>query len=209
MSLKRSTAARLSRNDVPMPMERLVSNSIAAVALAAQATAVSADPEVQALAIATGVLVAYAIATPDDQESSHLAFEVGRFDAVKNADPATAFELEYRFGQEFWWKLRPFIGGGVTSDRSGYGYGGIRLPTFWGEHVVITPSFAIVGYSRGDGKDLGSPPVLGRFGIDLEYRFDNDLRVGAAYHHFSNGKAFSQTTNPGTEIIGITLSMAM
>jgi len=73
----------------------------------------------------------------------------------------------------------------------------------------MTPSFAIVGYSRGDGKDLGSPPVLGRFGIDLEYRFDNDLRIGAAYHHFSNGKAFGQTTNPGTEIIGITLSMTM
>jgi lipid A 3-O-deacylase len=192
-----------------MPMERLVINSIAAVVLAAQATAVSADPEVQALAIATGVLVVYAIATPDEQESSHLAFEVGRFDAVKNTDPATAFELEYRFGRELWWRLRPFIGGGVTSDRSGYGYSGIRLPTFWGEHVAITPSFAIVGYSRGDGKDLGSPPVLGRFGIDLEYRFDNDLRVGVAYHHFSNGKAFSQTTNPGTEIIGITLSMAM
>ena len=192
-----------------MPMQRLVSYSIAVVALAAQATAVDADPEVQALAIATGVLVAYAIATPDEQESSHLALEVGRFDAVKNTDPATAFELEYRFGQELWWKLRPFIGGGVTSDHSAYGYGGIRVPTFWGEHLAITPSFAIGGYSKGDGKDLGSPAVLGRFGIDLEYRFDNDIRVGAAYHHFSNGKAFNQTTNPGTEIIGITVSMAM
>jgi len=70
-------------------MQRLVSNSIVAVALAAQASAVNADPEVQALAIATGVLVAYAIATPDEQESSHLAFEVGRFGlALAQLDPA-------------------------------------------------------------------------------------------------------------------------
>lgn len=55
--------------------------------------------------------------------------------------------------------------------------------------------------------DLGHPPVLGRFGINVEYRLDNDLRLGIAYQHFYNDKALGQASNPGTEVIGVTLSL--
>ena len=119
----------------------------------------------------------------------------------------TAFGVEYRVGRLLVWKLRPFIGAALTTDHSFYGYGGIRLATQWGEHIIVTPSFAVGGYSRGAGKDLGHPPVLGRFGLDVEYRFDNDMRVGAAYHHLSNGKLLGQTNNPGTEIVGLVVSI--
>jgi hypothetical protein len=71
---------------------------------------------------------------------------------------------------------------------------------------VIAPSLAIGAYSRGDGKDLGSPPVIARFGLDLEYAFDRGLRVGLAYHHMSNGQVLGQSENPGTQIIGVTVS---
>jgi hypothetical protein len=169
----------------------------------------SADPEVEGLAIATGVLVVAAIVAAEHDEPNFAAFQVGRLDPVKNVQQATTLSAEYRFGNPFWWKLRPFLGAGFTTQRSFYGYGGIRLATYWGERVVATPSFAVGGYSRGTGKDLGSPPVVGRFGIDLEYRLDNDVRVGAAYHHISNGKALNQTNNPGTEIVGLTLSIPM
>jgi hypothetical protein len=170
---------------------------------------VRADHEVEGLAIATGVLVVAAVAEPAQKEPTLISFELGRLDPVKNVQQATTFGAEYRFGEPFWWKLRPFFGGGFTSEHGLYGYGGIRLATFWGERIVATPSFAIGGYSRGSGKDLGSPPVVGRFGIDLEYRFDSDVRVGAAYHHISNGKALNQANNPGTEIIGLTLSIPL
>jgi hypothetical protein len=120
---------------------------------------------------------------------------------------ATAFGVEYHVDKLVWWELRPFVGAGFTSERSAWGYGGIRYATNWGEHIVVTPSFAIGGYSRGQGKDLGHPPVVGRFGIDFEYRFDNGMRIGAAYQHMSNGKVLNQTNNPGTEVIGATFSL--
>ncbi len=184
----------------------LLPRALAAL-LACTAASVHADTEVQALAIAAGaVIVAAELAdTPPREEPDAIALEIGRFDAIKNAQPATAFGGEYRFGGLLWWQLRPFAGAGFTSQQSLYGYAGIRIATYWGERVVITPSFALGAYHRGEGKDLGNPPVLGRFGIDLEYRLDNDLRVGVAYHHFSNGKALGQSYNPGTEVVGITL----
>ena len=189
--------------------ERPARTCVAALILATATTTAKAEPEVQALAVVTGLLVVAAINAPQREESDRFAVEAGRFDAVKNVQPANAFGVEYHFGQALWWKLRPFVGGGITSERSLYAYGGIRLATYWGEHVEATPSFAVGGYSRGDGKNLGSPPVLGRFGLDLDYRFDNDVRVGLAYHHLSNGKVFGQTTNPGTEVVGVTLCLPL
>jgi lipid A 3-O-deacylase len=168
-----------------------------------------ADPEVQALAVTTGgvVLAAIFIDRPVHEEPDYVALEGGRFDLIKNVQQASAFGGEYRSKEIVWWKLRPFVGAGLTSDQSLYGYGGIRLATFWGEHIVITPSLAIGGYSRGEGKDLGNPPVIARSGLDLEYAFDHGARVGLAYHHMSNGKFLGQTENPGTEIVGLTISI--
>lgn len=170
-----------------------------------------ADPEVQALAVATGgvVLAAIFIDRSVHEEPDYVAVEGGRFDPVKNVQQATTFGAEYRSKGIVWWKFRPFVGAGFTSNQSLYGYGGIRLATYWGKHVVISPSLAIGGYSRGEGKDLGNPPVVARFGLDFEYAFDHGLRVGLAYHHMSNGKFLGQTENPGTEIVGLTISIRL
>ena len=176
---------------------------------AASSTVAYADPEVQSLAIATGLIALTATATPARDEADHVAIEAGGFDSIKNVQPATTFGLEYHIGRSLWWKLRPFAGMGFTTQHSLYGYGGIRLVEYWGEHIVATPSFAVGGYSRGAGKDLGNPPVIGRFGIDLGYRLPNDLLIGLAYHHISNGKLLGQTTNPGTEIVGVTVSIPL
>jgi lipid A 3-O-deacylase len=182
----------------------------AAIALfAATSGSVRADPEVQGLAIATGIVVVASILAnlPQREEPDFIAFGVGRFDPIKNVKQATAFGAEYHADKFVWWGLRPFVGAGFTSDWSAWGYGGIRYPTEWGEHLIVTPSFAVGGYSRGQGKDLGHPPALGRFGLDLEYRFDNDMRIGVAYCHMSNGKVLHQVDNPGTEIISLTFSI--
>src|SRR5215510_1801971 len=185
----------------------LLWSRILAVCLAAGPTAAWADPEVQALAIATGMVVVTAIATPTQEEADHVAMEAGRLDAIKNDQPANTVGIEYRTGHLLWWKFEPFIGAAITTQHSFYGYGGIRLATHWGERVAVAPSFAIGGYGRGNGKDLGNPAVLGRFGLDVEYRFEDDVRIGLGYHHLSNGKLLGQSTNPGTEIVGLTLSM--
>jgi len=170
-----------------------------------------ADPEVQALAVAAGgvVLAAIYIDRPVHEEPDYIALEGGEFDAVKDVQQAAAFGVEYRSKRIVWWKLRPFGGVGFTSDQSLYGYTGIRLATYWGQHFVIEPSIAIGGYSRGEGKDLGSPPVVFRSGLDFEYVFEDNLRVGLAYHHISNGKVLGQSVNPGTEIVGLTVSIPL
>ena len=170
-----------------------------------------ADPEVQAIAAATAglVLAAIYIDRPVHEEPNYLALEAGAFDAVKEVQPAGAFGAEYRSRAILWWKLRPFFGAGVTTDGSLYGYGGIRFATYFGEHVVISPSLAVGAYSRGDGKDLGSPPVVFRSGLDFEYAFADGMRVGLAYHHISNAKLLGQTTNPGTEVVGLTVSIPL
>ena len=186
--------------------QRLASACVS-VALTAAGPA-RADSEVQALAVAAGAIVLAEILGDRSvhEEPDRVAVGVGRFDPVKNVQQATAFGAEYRNDGVVGWKLRTFVGAGFTSGGSLYGYGGIRFDAYWGRRVVITPSFAVGGYSRGEGKDLGNPPVLGRFGLDFEYAFDNAVRVGLAYHHMSNGKILGQTNNPGTEIVGFTIS---
>lgn len=182
----------------------------AAIAIAALQCQARADPVVQGLAAASGAIVLAEILgdRPALEGRDFVAIEGGRFDAIKKTQPATEFGLEYHFGQLLIWKLKPFVGGGATTDSSYYGYGGIRLDSYWGPRIVVTPSFAVVGYSQGGGKNLGIPPVLGRFGIDFQYAVSNDVRVGVALHHMSNGKVLGQTNNPGTELIGLTVSIA-
>lgn len=174
---------------------------------ASAATPVHADDVVNAIAIASGLLVGEAlfVETPKKNEPDFISFEAGRFDPIRTVKQSSEFGLEYRPGL-FLWKFKPFFGGGVNTDKGFWGYGGIRLDTYWGQHIVITPSFAVVGYDRGDSKALGSP-ILGRSGLDFQYRFDNDIRIGLGFHHMSNGKVFGQKINPGTELVGLTLSI--
>ena len=181
---------------------------VAGVELASPA---EADPVVQGLAAATGVVVLAEVlwpsANPDQRD--FVSFEGGRFDAIKKEDPSTEFELQYNFGSPLLWKIEPIVGVGATTDKSFWGYGGIRLDSYWDSRVVISPSFAVAGYSRGNGKNLGTPAVLGRFGIDLEYAIDRDIRIGVGLHHMSNGKVFGQAVNPGTELLGAIISIAI
>ena len=190
------------RNALPLAMIAL------SLALASPARG---DPVVQGLAAATGVIVLAEIfwpsANPDRRD--FVSFEGGRFDAIKNDDPATEFELQYNFGSPLLWKIEPIVGIGATTDKSFWGYGGIRLDSYWNSRLIVSPSFAVAGYSRGNGKNLGTPAVLGRFGIDVEYAIDRDIRIGVGLHHMSNGKVFGQAVNPGTELLGAIISIAI
>ncbi len=190
-----------------MPAMRPFVTTCAAIALVAAASrSACAGPEVQGIAIATGIVVVASILAnlPQREEPDSIAFSAGRFDPIKNVKQATAFGVEYHADKFMWWGLRPFVGASLTSDWSAWSYGGIRYPTEWGEYLV-TPSFAVGG--QGQGKDLGRPAVLGRFGLDFEYRLHNDMRIGAAYYHMSNGKVLHQADNPGTEVISLTFSI--
>jgi hypothetical protein len=181
------------------------------LACAGASSSGKADPVVQGLAAATGVVVLADILwpSPSSDPRDFLALNVGRFDAINGTQPSTEAGLEYDFGSPTLWKIAPIAGAGATADRSFWGYVGIRLDSYWGSRVVITPSFAVAGYSQGNGKNLGTPAVLGRFGIDVEYLVDRDIRIGVGLHHMSNGKAFGQEVNPGTALLGAVVSVAI
>lgn len=180
---------------------------IACFGAVAGARPAHADDVVNAIAIASGALLLESlfVDTPTQNEQDFVSLEGGRYDAVRQEKQATEFGVEYRSGY-FLWKFKPFVGAGLTTQEALYGYAGIRLDTYWGKHFIVTPSFAVVAYNRGDGKNLGSP-ILGRSGFDFQYRFDDDMRIGVAFHHMSNGKVFDQRINPGTELVGLTFSV--
>ncbi len=65
------------------------------------------------------------------------------------------------------------------------------------DHYVIAPSFSAGLWSDGDGKDLGHT-IEFRSQLEAGYRFDNDMRITAAFSHISNGDLGDD--NPGVEL---------
>lgn len=126
-----------------------------------------------------------------------LDFSAGIFDML---DDGAAAELrgEWRGKPLVWW-LRPMAGVMATSDSAAYGYAGLALEVWWlNKRLVLTPSAAVGAYHRGNGKDLGHT-VEFRTGAALHYRFDNDVRIGLAFHHLSNAGLGKNKKNPGEE----------
>ncbi len=124
-------------------------------------------------------------------------FSVGVFDMLDD-DSAAEVRAEWRGKPVLWW-LRPMVGLMGTSDSSGYAYAGLALEVWWlDKRVVLTPSAAVGAYHKGDGKDLGHTLEF-RTGASLHYRFDNDVRVGIAFHHLSNAGLGKNKKNPGAE----------
>jgi hypothetical protein len=115
------------------------------------------------------------------------------------------FRFEYRFGKslisaiEPYAKLKPWIGGEVTTDGAVYGVGGILFDVPLGP-IMFTPSFGTGLYSGGGGKDLGSP-IEFRSQVELGYQFDNQSRFSVGYSHISNAGITQQ--NPGSNIMSV------
>jgi lipid A 3-O-deacylase len=130
----------------------------------------------------------------DGRDPSYIALGVGGFDVLHN-NTAALFRGEYRFSQQFW-IFKPFVGGEATSDGGAYGYGGIGVDVYLGDRFVVTPSFAIGAFEKGNGKNLGSWLEF-KSGGEFAYRFDDRSRLGIAFDHISNAGLTKQ--NPGTE----------
>ncbi|MEM6902075.1 MAG: acyloxyacyl hydrolase [Pseudomonadota bacterium] len=94
----------------------------------------------------------------------------------------------------------------MGTDESAYGYAGFGLEFVIDEQFVITPSTAIGAYHRGEGRRLGSTLEF-RSGLELAYRWDNDIQLGLGYHHLSN--ADIGDNNPGTEHLSLYLNIPL
>jgi hypothetical protein len=166
-----------------------------------------ADPAVTGIAIASAALFGMSLFldTPKGDEKHFVTLEGGRFDVLDRENEATEGGLEFRPGWTLW-KFRPIVGARATTDETYYVYAGGRFDVYFGHRFVVSPSFALAYYHKGEGKDLGSEGV-GRSGIDMQYRFDNDMRLGVGFHHMSHGKIMNNDFNPGTETLGLTFSV--
>jgi len=112
---------------------------------------------------------------------------------------------EYRFG-DLLWIVAPFIGVMGTGKGAFYGYGGIGLDINFAGKWVITPALAVGYFSHGAGVDLGSHFEF-RGGAEIDYRFDNLIRLGVGFYHMSNAGITKQ--NPGAELATVVLTVPL
>ncbi len=136
-------------------------------------------------------------------DPAYVSLGVGATDLLNHATRmAGDLHLEYRSGLsllpvfEDWVKIKPWAGFETTTRLSIWGGGGIYAEIPLGRHFVLTPSFGIGAYGRGNGKNLGSPLTF-RSTFEAGYVFDNQSRLTASFSHMSNGGVAKH--NPGTE----------
>ncbi|SMF38498.1 Lipid A 3-O-deacylase (PagL) [Tistlia consotensis] len=160
---------------------------------------------VAALAALSGSLLALAAPTAQAQDisfskdtSSFLVLNGGYFDVVKGDEPAGSFGAEYRHSEGLFGVFKPMVATFGTSDGSFWIGAGVAVDVYFGDHVVLTGSFAPGYYAKGDGKDLGYPLEF-RSKAELGYRFDDTSRLTLGIAHLSNSGAWSDH-NPGVEV---------
>jgi lipid A 3-O-deacylase len=101
------------------------------------------------------------------------------------------------------WRAGIHAGVMLSPRGQAYAYGGIHtsLPVAWG--LQLRPSLAVGLYSRGQGRELGSPLEF-RSALAVE-RSVGEVRLALYVYHLSN--AGLGTLNPGLEGIGLGFSL--
>jgi hypothetical protein len=133
-------------------------------------------------------------------DSDLISLGAGFYD-IGGDDSAGDFRLEYRWGSPFFWEIKPWAGGELTSDGSIWAGGGVLADFDVADHLVITPSFGIGLYNQGSSDLDLDYPIEFRSQIEAGYRFDNDNRIGIQFGHISNASLGDD--NPGVEILGL------
>ncbi|MDD3287915.1 MAG: acyloxyacyl hydrolase [Alphaproteobacteria bacterium] len=146
-----------------------------------------------------------------------LSFGVGSFDFTDNHSHSDAvdFRVEHRWGLSLlsaasdyfqswdpYVQLHPVAGLQFTSRGQFFGFGGLALDVPLSYHLVFTPQVVLGAYSPGNGKRLGNAFEV-RSGMELAYRFENEMRTSVYLSHISN--ANTANVNPGANSLGVYL----
>ena len=126
---------------------------------------------------------------------------LGGFDLNDN-EKAGQFEIQARFQKRIWF-FKPQIGAFVTTKSGFYAYGGGSVDLFLARRYVVSPSFSVGFYQKGDGKELGGQLEF-RSALEIAYRLRSRARIGLQVGHLSNASIFD--ANPGTEFAIINYS---
>ncbi|KAA5604551.1 acyloxyacyl hydrolase [Roseospira marina] len=138
-------------------------------------------------------------------EPARIAFGAGAYNVNLDNEndhgnsTVSMFRVEARLPYKLW-RFTPITGIEVSDRGAFYGYGGVALDVFFGDHFVVTPNTALGYYNEGNGRDLGYPLEF-RTGIEAAWQFDNGSRLGVVYHHISNAELGDR--NPGIENLSV------
>jgi len=131
-----------------------------------------------------------------------VSFGVGAFDFNRQKDQGVELRLEYRSDYKIpYIQAKPFAALGGASSGHGFLGAGILWDLYFGNRVVVTPSFAPHLYAGGDSDLDLDHPIEFRSQLEFAYRFDDRSRLGLAISHYSN--ASLGDTNPGTETLSL------
>lgn len=153
--------------------------------------------------VVKNLLVVLVIFLPNFAYAEQLIFAGGDFGVRRKAGEIFEFRAEYRWDEKFW-KIRPLIGGLVTTKASKFIYVGAAIYHDFGDKITGGLSLAPGYYSRGSGKDLGCSLEF-KSQAELWYNFRNNLSTGIAVSHISN--AGLSNKNPGQESIVLQISI--
>ena len=141
--------------------------------------------------------------TAKADDPSFLTMGVGAFDFNREKDRGMELRFDYRSDHKIW-EFKPFLTGAVVTNGMSFFGGGVLLDVYFGNRVVVTPSFApTLWHGKTDDLDLGHVLEF-RSQIEFAYRFDDRSRFGLAVSHSSN--ASLSDTNPGTESLMLNYS---
>ena len=104
-------------------------------------------------------------------DPAFFAFSGGWFDFNRQKKESGELTVEYRDANKFW-IFKPMGGIMANSDGGGAAYAGVLVDLYFGNRLVLTPSFAPGVYLHGASKDLGGP-IEFRSQVELSYRFDD------------------------------------
>ncbi len=154
------------------------------------------------------LIVCFYVATPllfSEDKPALITVGGGLWDVQRSKRRTGEFLIEYRSNLE-WYYIRPMIGL-IGNNRGGfYTYGVFNIDGVIAYRLVISPSFAVGFYQRGNSKKLGFPLEF-RSGMEMSWQFKNHVRLGAIFYHISNASMGSR--NPGTESLVFLLSIPL
>ncbi len=135
-----------------------------------------------------------------------LTLSAGDIAIHDKTDPRRRYGVELRFAALGRWLLRPTLGAINAENDARYAYLGLRRDFRWTPEWTLTPSADIGAFDGGDEIRLGSLAEF-RTGIELSWGQTQQLRVGIALYHLSNGG--TSRHNPGTEELALTLTLPL
>ncbi len=151
------------------------------------------------------VLALLASAAAPARAEESLALGLGYYNVFDDDENSTWLAAEYR-ANYIWNALQPVVGVSGNTDGALYVFGGFAYDWKVTNNIYIIPSLAAGLYGEGDSKDLGGA-IEFRSSIELAYRFDNGMRLGAQLQHLSNASIYDK--NPGTEMLTLNYTLPL